>query len=69
MVYSCEGLNKMSQQFHNLYNDCLLKKHYHHPIVVNNWEATYFGFNEEKLDKLVSAAKGLGIETFVLDEQ
>lgn len=68
MVYSANGLNAMSLQFHDLYNDCLLKKHYHHPIVVNNWEATYFGFDEEKLDKLVGAAKGLGIETFVLDD-
>lgn len=68
MVYSSTGINDMSLQFHSLYNDCLLKKHYHHPIVVNNWEATYFNFDEEKLDKLVSAAKGLGIETFVLDD-
>lgn len=68
LVYSSTGINDMSLQFHNLYNDCLLKKHYHHPIVVNNWEATYFNFDEEKLDKLVSAAKGLGIETFVLDD-
>ncbi len=68
MVYSNSGLNGMSQQFHNLYNDCLLKKHYHHPIVVNNWEATYFNFNEEKLEKLIASAKGLGIETFVLDD-
>lgn len=68
MVYSNTGLNGMSQQFHSLYNDCLLKKQYHHPIVVNNWEATYFGFDEEKLDKLISSAKGLGIETFVLDD-
>lgn len=68
MVYSSNGLNGMSMQFHDLYNECLLKKHYHHPIVVNNWEATYFGFNEENLEKLISSAKGLGIETFVLDD-
>ncbi|MCI5745768.1 MAG: alpha-galactosidase [Erysipelotrichaceae bacterium] len=68
MVYSPNGLNAMSQTFHDLYNDCLLKKHYHHPIVVNNWEATYFDFNEEKLTKLIESAKGLGIETFVLDD-
>lgn len=68
IVYSNKGLNGMSQQFHSLYNDCLLKKHYHHPIVVNNWEATYFDFNEDKLEKLIKSAKGLGIETFVLDD-
>lgn len=68
MVYSNTGLNGMSLQYHSLYNECLLKKHYHHPIVINNWEATYFDFNEEKLEKLISSAKGLGIEMFVLDD-
>ncbi len=68
LVYSSTGLNNMSLQFHSVYNDCLLKKNYFHPIVCNNWEATYFDFNEEKLEKLISSAKGLGIETFVLDD-
>ena len=68
MVYSDQGINDMSNTFHDLYNQCLLKKQYHHPIVVNNWEATYFDFNEEKLTKLIQSAKGLGIETFVLDD-
>lgn len=68
MVYSDKGLNGMSQTFHNLYNERLIKRHYHHPIVVNNWEATYFGFNQENLQALLKSAKGLGIETFVLDD-
>lgn len=68
LVYSDKGLNGMSLQFHDLYNECLLKKHYHHPIVINNWEATYFDFNEEKLEKIIDCVKGLGIEMFVLDD-
>lgn len=68
LVYSNTGLNGMSQSFHDLYNERLIKRHYHHPIVVNNWEATYFDFNEEKLAALIQSAKGLGIETFVLDD-
>lgn len=68
MVYSSTGLNGMSQTFHSLYNERLIKRHYHHPIVVNNWEATYFDFNKDKLETLIKSAKGLGIETFVLDD-
>lgn len=68
MVYSEKGLNDMSLTFHDLYNERLIRQSYHHPIVVNNWEATYFDFDEEKLKKLLQSAKGLGIETFVLDD-
>ena len=38
------------------------------PILVNNWEATYFDFNEKKLQAIVDQAKDLGIEMFVLDD-
>ena len=35
---------------------------------MNNWEATYFDFNEEKLFPIIDEAKKLGIDTFVLDD-
>ena len=38
------------------------------PILINNWEATYFDFNEEKLLNMVRKAKKLGFELFVLDD-
>ena len=38
------------------------------PILVNNWEATYFDFTEEKIVNLAKAAKELGIELLVLDD-
>ena len=38
------------------------------PIIVNNWEATYFDLNEEKLEKMIKASSGLGIDMFVLDD-
>jgi alpha-galactosidase len=71
MVYSSNGLNKMSQTFHDLYRNHLLRgahKHKERPILINNWEATYFDFNSEKLVNLASQAKELGIELFVLDD-
>ena len=36
--------------------------------LLNNWEATYFDFNEEKILEIVRTAKQLGIELFVLDD-
>ncbi|MEO5892295.1 MAG: alpha-galactosidase, partial [Ferruginibacter sp.] len=36
--------------------------------LLNNWEATYFDFNEEKLVKLFTGAKELGVDLFLLDD-
>ena len=71
MVYSNEGLGGMSRAFHDLYrnyliNDRFVKKA--RPIVINNWEATYFDFNTEKLCDIIDSVLGTGIDTFVLDD-
>lgn len=71
MVYSHHGLNKMSQTFHQLYQSRLARGMYRdkvRPILINNWEATYFDFNEEKILDIATTAKDLGIELFVLDD-
>ncbi|WP_077617052.1 alpha-galactosidase [Bacillus sinesaloumensis] len=71
MVYSENGLNGMSQTFHNLYKNQLIRdpwKTEDRPILINNWEATYFDFNEEKLVNIAKSASELGIELFVLDD-
>ncbi|MFC0272865.1 alpha-galactosidase [Metabacillus herbersteinensis] len=71
MVYSNEGLNGMSQAYHELYRHHLIRdpwKKEDRPILINNWEATYFDFNEEKLVNIAKSAKELGIELFVLDD-
>ncbi|RVU70096.1 MULTISPECIES: alpha-galactosidase [Lactobacillus] len=71
MVYSDHGLNKMSQAFHSLIHERIMRSKFKdelRPILVNNWEATYFDFNEEKLRPIVDDAKKLGIEMFVLDD-
>ena len=38
------------------------------PVLLNNWEATYFDFTYDKLIKLAHHAKNTGIELFVLDD-
>ncbi|WP_026691971.1 alpha-galactosidase [Peribacillus kribbensis] len=71
MVYSDKGLNGMSQAFHDLYQGHLIPRQWRHetrPILINNWEATYFDFNEEKLVNIARSASELGIELFVLDD-
>ncbi|QCJ41006.1 alpha-galactosidase [Bacillus sp. S3] len=71
MVYSSEGLGGMSRTFHKLLRTRVCRGVYRdqsRPILINNWEATYFNFNEKKLKDIADAAKGLGIELFVLDD-
>lgn len=71
MVYSCDGLNGMSQAYHKLYRTRLAKGEWRdrpRPILINNWEATYFDFNEEKIMRIAETAKRLGVELFVLDD-
>lgn len=71
MVYSDKGFGQMSRTFHKLYRKRLVRGKYRdevRPILVNNWEATYFDFTEEKIVNLAKDAKELGIELLVLDD-
>lgn len=71
MVRSETGLGGMSRTFHDLYRERLCRGLYRdaeRPIVINNWEATYFKFDEKKLLALADSARSVGIETFVLDD-
>ncbi len=69
--YSNEGLGGMSRANHDALRNHLINKRYakkSRPIVINNWEGTYFNFNNEKLMDIASAVAGTGIDTFVLDD-
>ena len=71
LVYSSKGLNGMSQIYHNLYRKRLCRGNYRdkvRPILINNWEATYFDFNEVKINEIAKEASKLGMEIFVLDD-
>jgi alpha-galactosidase len=71
LTYSLQGLTKLSQNFHELVKHHIISPDWQNkerPILINNWEATYFDFNERKLIRLAKAAKKLGIELFVLDD-
>ncbi|KAK8880420.1 hypothetical protein M9Y10_003092 [Tritrichomonas musculus] len=71
VVYSSEGTNGLSRNFHHLYRTRLVRGQWRdkpRPILINNWEATYFDFNEDKLVSIAEAAKNDGVELFVLDD-
>ncbi|WP_160719680.1 alpha-galactosidase [Bacillus sp. USDA818B3_A] len=71
MVYSSNGLSEMSHTFHQLYRKRLCRGEFRdkiRPILINNWEATYFDFNEKKIQEIAKCGKGLGMELFVLDD-
>lgn len=71
LVYSAEGLGGMSRTFHKLYRTRLCRgvhRDLERPILVNNWEATYFDFNADKIEAIAKKGGELGIELFVLDD-
>ena len=71
LVYSNEGLTGMSHIYNCLYGKRLCRGEYRdkiRPILINNWEATYFDFNEIKIKEIAKEAKNLGMELFVLDD-
>lgn len=71
MVYTNQGMNDLSQTFHRLYGRRLARGYWRdreRPILINNWEATYFDFTEEKILRLAETACKAGIELFVLDD-
>lgn len=71
MVYSDQGLNKMSQTFHTLYQTRLVRGPWRdrpRPVLLNNWEATFMNFTGESILKIAEKAKEVGVELFVLDD-
>lgn len=68
LTFSNQGLSKLSNNLHNLINQHIIKNSKERPILVNNWEATYFDFNQKKLLAIAKKAKKLGIELFCLDD-
>ena len=71
MVYSDAGLGHMTRTFHDLYRSHLIRSAWRdrkRPILINNWEGTYFNFNTEKLLAIAAGAAKLGIEMLVMDD-
>jgi alpha-galactosidase len=70
LSYSGTGFHKISNNLHNFIGESIIKNQHKkdRPILINNWEATYFDFNEKKLLTIAKKAKKLGMELFCLDD-
>ncbi len=71
LVCSPDGFAGMTHQYHRAIREHLIRDPYRggrRPVLINNWEATEFNFNAEKLVEIAQGAAGLGIELFVMDD-
>ena len=71
MCYSDKGIGGISRELHDVIRQNLCRSKWvnkERPILINNWEATYMDFNEEKLLNIAKTAKEQGVELFVLDD-
>ncbi len=71
MTFGGEGINSLSANMHAFVNEHIVRgehKYADRPVVLNNWEATFFNFNSRKLHSLAKRAQKLGVEMFVLDD-
>ncbi len=68
-TYSCTGKGQASRNFHDWARKYQVKDgEKTRMTLLNNWEATYFNFNEEKLVALMDDAVKLGVDLFLLDD-
>lgn len=71
MAYSKDGLSQLSHIFHNIIRQNVCDRKYmdiQRPVLINNWEATYFDFTSEKIIDIAKDAAELGVEMLVLDD-
>ena len=71
LCYSERGLGELSREYADLIREKSMNPAFAfapRPIVINNWEATYFDFDRDKLFSIIDDAAKLGVDTFVLDD-
>ncbi|MBQ0066473.1 MAG: alpha-galactosidase [Firmicutes bacterium] len=71
MTYTGNGLSSLSHNYHDFVRNNICRGKYkvaRRPVLLNNWEATYFNFTDKKLVEIAKDAAGLGVELFVLDD-
>ena len=71
LAFSDAGLGALSDAYHRLYRERLARGPWRdrpRPVLINNWEGTYFDFDEERLLAIARSAHEMGVELFVLDD-
>jgi len=68
-TFSNQGKGQASRNFHKwARNYGVLDGNGNRLTLLNNWETTYFDFDEKKLTDLIGDAKELGVDVFLLDD-
>lgn len=68
-TYTKNGKGQASRNLHEwALNYGIYHSRQHRQTLLNNWEATYFNFDEPKLNALFDDAKKLGVDLFLLDD-
>ena len=68
---SSQGLGELSRCYHRFirHNICRGEHRFaRRPVLINNWEATYFQFNTDSICRIARQAAELGVEMLVLDD-
>lgn len=71
LSFSEDGLGSLSRNYHHGFRNHLCRGKYRkipRPVLINNWEATYFDFTGEKILEIAKQASELGVEMLVLDD-
>ncbi|NQL66691.1 alpha-galactosidase [Streptococcus suis] len=71
LSFTDKGFTGMTQDSHDFIKKHLIRSQFvnqERPILINNWEGTYFDFTEEKILSMARLASQAGIELFVLDD-
>jgi alpha-galactosidase len=68
-TYSNKGAGEITRNFHRWAREYGIADGYaQRDVLLNNWEATYFDFDEQKLSTIIKEAGDLGFELFLLDD-
>lgn len=71
LTYSHAGFSALSQTMHKVIREHLCRgpwKNRRRPVLINNWEGTYFDFTGDKLVSMARDAAKIGVELFVMDD-
>ena len=73
VILSCseQGMGELTHRFHHVIRHHVCRGAYklsQRPVLINNWEATYFDFDDAKIERIAEQAAELGIDMLVLDD-
>lgn len=71
LSFTHQGLGQLSRNYHHFIRERIIRSTWNHktrPVLLNNWEATYFNFDSDKILEIARQAKDMGVELLVLDD-